>query len=308
MRYATAPAFLFFFLSLIFWCTGPCSADSQLMLNRDTRMQTPGPAVTFKGKTSVTLNSMNQVIQGTLAYNNKLAYPAHPAGITFKAGYPVMFNNKGQVTMGTLRYNNKLAYPAHTAGITFKAGYPVMFNNKGQVTRGTLRYRTMLTIPGGAGRSSLTFKAGTPVAFNEKGQVTEGTLYSDTKCCLTGRVDIVRAGTPIRINNDGVATIQGFYSVLPSPSPPAEDLAGKWILNGNGSRGVIDFQKKTMDYDSPGYAEEKITDITFDTSTGKIRFLRPGAKQVYTGTLQGGTIKGTFTWEGGTYPWDAHRE
>lgn len=87
--------------------------------------------------------------------------------------------------------------------------------------------------------------------------------------------------------------------------------AGDWQVDANNHKGVLHF--------APGYRHEnaamhygtifgdRITPITFNHSTGEIRFFRPKAGQEYVGKVDGNQIMGTFSHQGQVYNWRAWR-
>ncbi|MDM8555526.1 hypothetical protein QUF75_12405 [Desulfococcaceae bacterium HSG7] len=87
--------------------------------------------------------------------------------------------------------------------------------------------------------------------------------------------------------------------------------AGDWQLNANNFKGVLHL--------APGYNPEtaathygtifgeRITPITFNRSTGEIKFFRPNVGQEYVGKVDGNQITGTFSHQGKIYMWRAWR-
>jgi hypothetical protein len=51
-----------------------------------------------------------------------------------------------------------------------------------------------------------------------------------------------------------------------------------------------------------------LKDIIVDPHTGHVQFLRPAGNQIYSGTLSGNRIVGTFGYGAvGNFPWEAWR-
>ncbi len=86
---------------------------------------------------------------------------------------------------------------------------------------------------------------------------------------------------------------------------------GDWQVDANNFKGVLHF--------APGFRHEgaathygtifgeRITPITFNHSTGEIRFFRPKVNQEYVGKVDGNQITGTFSHQGKIYMWRAWR-
>jgi hypothetical protein len=208
-----------------------------------------------------------------LTKNTALYAPASGNQIIFKSGTPATLDNQGRVIAGTLARNTILFAPTSGASISFKGGTRVTFDNQGRVTTGTLTKNTGLFGPNSG--TLIIFKGGTPVTFDNQGRVIAGT----------------RAGLS-ESNNTGAGG----------------SISGDWKFNGNGYLGVINFEKRTLAFDIYGGKPEKITNYTYDSSSGTVKFLRPSVNQPHVGILNGNKFTGTFTYSGGTYKWEATRK
>jgi hypothetical protein len=251
------------------------AAQRNIILTKNTALYAPasGNQIIFKSGTPATLDNQGRVIAGTLAKNTILFAPTSGASISFKGGTRVTFDNQGRVTTGILTKNTGLFGPNSGTLIIFKGGTPVTFDNQGRVTTGTLTKNTGLFGPNSG--TLIIFKGGTPVTFDNQGRVIAGT----------------RAGLS-ESNNTGAGG----------------SISGDWKFNGNGYLGVINFEKRTLAFDIYGGKPEKITNYTYDSSSGTVKFLRPSVNQPHVGILNGNKFTGTFTYSGGTYKWEATRK
>lgn len=88
------------------------------------------------------------------------------------------------------------------------------------------------------------------------------------------------------------------------------DLVGSWKINANNYEGKLEVSEKKGKLSGRMYYDvykkwEPLSNVSFD---GKIlKAYRPGASQQYTGQLSGNSISGTFTYQGGTYNWNAEK-
>ncbi len=113
-----------------------------------------------------------------------------------------------------------------------------------------------------------------------------------------------------------LATVLAVFSILIWHPLNAEAKnqkfpAGDWQVDANNFKGALHF--------APGYSSEtaathygtifgeRITPITFKSSTGEIKFFRPKAGQEYVGKVDGNQINGTFSHQGKIYMWRAWR-
>jgi hypothetical protein len=89
---------------------------------------------------------------------------------------------------------------------------------------------------------------------------------------------------------------------------------GLWFFNANNFPGRLEFYwtrnvwTGRMFFDNIGQWEE-LKDIIVDPHTGHVQFLRPAGNQIYSGTLSGNRIVGTFGYGAvGSFPWEAWRQ
>ena len=90
-------------------------------------------------------------------------------------------------------------------------------------------------------------------------------------------------------------------------------IEGPWLFNANNLTGRLEFYRTRnvwtgrMLFDGFNQWEE-LTDIFLDPRTGQLQFLRPAGNQLYSGTLSGNRIVGTFGYGAvGSFPWEAWR-
>ena len=90
-------------------------------------------------------------------------------------------------------------------------------------------------------------------------------------------------------------------------------LEGPWFFNANNFPGRLEFYWNgnvwtgRMFFDNLGQWEG-LTDIFVDPRTGQVQFIRPAGGQLYSGTLSGNRIVGTFGYGAvGSFPWEAWR-
>ncbi|MCX6673113.1 MAG: hypothetical protein NTY37_04970 [Methanothrix sp.] len=93
----------------------------------------------------------------------------------------------------------------------------------------------------------------------------------------------------------------------------SDDLSGKWDMVANTNyKFILDLQQSgnqiTGTMTSKDAASETVETISGTISGGTIQFNREGPGQVYTGSVSGSCITGTFSQNGqGQYPWSASR-
>jgi hypothetical protein len=111
-------------------------------------------------------------------------------------------------------------------------------------------------------------------------------------------------------------TVEGDPHYQGSGPGPAHlsRIEGLWFFNANNFTGRLEFYwtrnvwTGRMLFNDVNRWEE-LTDIFLDSRTGQIQFRRPAGNQIYSGTLSGNRIVGTFGFGAtGPFPWEAWRQ
>jgi hypothetical protein len=113
-------------------------------------------------------------------------------------------------------------------------------------------------------------------------------------------------------------SVEGDHHYQGSGSPHLSKIEGPWLLNANNLTGRLEIYRTRnvwtgqMRFDS-GARWIQLTDIFFDPHTGRLEFRLEN--QIYSGTLSGNRIVGTFGFAAtvgsgvvGSYPWEAWRQ
>jgi len=111
-----------------------------------------------------------------------------------------------------------------------------------------------------------------------------------------------------------LSSLLSCYHQGPGPGPAhLSRLEGPWFFNANNFPGKLEFYwtgnvwTGRMFFDNLGQWEE-LTDIFIDPRTKQVQFRRPAGNQLYSGTLSGNRIVGTFGYGAvGSFPWEAWR-
>ena len=110
-----------------------------------------------------------------------------------------------------------------------------------------------------------------------------------------------------------VGLLLSIGCVLGQRSTVSVDLSGQWDMVANVNyKFILDLQQSgnqiTGTMTSKDAASETVETISGTISGGTIQFNREGPGQVYTGSVSGSTITGSFNQNGqGQYPWSASR-
>jgi len=93
---------------------------------------------------------------------------------------------------------------------------------------------------------------------------------------------------------------------------PAIAIEGQWLITANNSPGKLEFSRVGKAWGGRIWFDvwgqwEALTDIRFNARTGELQFARPGANQIFSGTLSGNQIVGNYLWGGSTYSWQGRR-
>lgn len=93
---------------------------------------------------------------------------------------------------------------------------------------------------------------------------------------------------------------------------PAIGIEGQWLITANNSPGKLEFSRVGKAWGGRIWFDvwgqwEALTDIRFNARTGELQFARPGANQIFSGTLSGNQIVGNYLWGGSTYSWQGRR-
>lgn len=108
------------------------------------------------------------------------------------------------------------------------------------------------------------------------------------------------------------AALTCVFFLVPLSAFPSNTLEGQWSINANNYLGKIEFRQAGNAWTGRVWLDahqvwEELRDISFDPGSGRVEFLRPGPSQRYSGIMSGMAITGTFTSDGGSYPWRAER-
>ena len=95
------------------------------------------------------------------------------------------------------------------------------------------------------------------------------------------------------------------YHPTPSDRPDNTFPSGKWDVEANDYKGILDLSPRGGSAYQGTIFGEQITNISFNHHTGKLRFYRPQAGQQYTGYVKGNTLGGAFTQDNRRYNWRA---
>jgi hypothetical protein len=110
-------------------------------------------------------------------------------------------------------------------------------------------------------------------------------------------------------------TVEGDPHYQGSGPGPAHlsRIEGPWFFNANNFTGRLEFYWTRNVWTGRMWFNdvnrwEELTDIFLDPRTGQIQFRRPAGNQIYSGTLSGNRIVGTFGFGvSGPFPWEAWR-
>lgn len=211
---------------------------------------------------------------------------------------------------GVLAYDTTLT-TGSGHGVLFDQGSVVTFYGNGAVQSGVLsdqaegvsnpvgEHNTSLIIPSG---HAVLFRGGTRVAFYPDGRVQSGTLAENRQ--LPDATGAVRT-----FARDTVVTFGETGRVVAS-EPPQGGITGSWAISTGGGVGSSQenhaFYQGTLSFSTVdgrlhgrleiGGGPETLQNVAFES--GAVSFDRPlsnGIVQHYTGTLQEGRLRGTFT-------------
>lgn len=99
----------------------------------------------------------------------------------------------------------------------------------------------------------------------------------------------------------------------PGGRPPHSRIEGLWFINVNiSSPGKMEFYQAGDVWAARIWFDafqrwEDLTDVSFNPRTGEVWFFRPLYAERFYGTVSGHRIRGTYTYAGSTYPWEARR-
>ena len=172
-------------------------------LDKETELHPQGwisGSVRFKAGTAVTLNEQNEVMTGTLAYDESFLTvgnafisvgesfrPAYFNRVEFMKGKPITFNESGEVLNGNLvSHTDIYLIKKKDRFITFQQFTFIAFDNDGNLLQGTLAHNTLLRpigwknyLPLDDTAGFLKFKTETEIFFGPGGQVIKGTIAQD---------------------------------------------------------------------------------------------------------------------------------
>ncbi|MDM8555527.1 hypothetical protein QUF75_12410 [Desulfococcaceae bacterium HSG7] len=104
---------------------------------------------------------------------------------------------------------------------------------------------------------------------------------------------------------DGGTPSANAYSPPPSDRPGYTFPSGKWDIDANNHKGILDLSPLGGRTYQGTIFGERITNISFNRRKGKLRFNRPQAGQQYTGFIERDALHGTFTHNNHRYNWHA---
>lgn len=89
-------------------------------------------------------------------------------------------------------------------------------------------------------------------------------------------------------------------------------LEGPWYVNVNNHPGRLEFHQTRSGIGGRIWLEEsnqweELTEVSFDSYAGQLRFTRPNGNQRYSGNLSGDRITGTLSSPYGNFPWEARK-